>query len=151
VVIARRRERLALPICNIAGCTTSSAASPAEPAITPDAIVWYILVSLHRQQRSLTTLLCQLHRPSAALPAGPDVIVWYILAHRRQRLPTVLLCRLHKPSATLPAGPTPDMLVWYLHASSQRRQHFQSTLLYSVCISAAASPAAQYFCPQTVN
>ena len=58
-----------------AGCTAPSAASPAEPAVKPDVIVWYILASLHRRQRE---------------PTAPDVLVWYVLTpvQSRQRLQT---------------------------------------------------------------
>jgi len=86
-----------------AGCTILSAASPAEPAIKPDVIVWYILASLHRRQREPTAPLCRLHKPSAALPAGPtpDVLVWYVLtpAQSRQRLQTALLYSVCAPAA----------------------------------------------------
>ena len=107
-------------------------------------IVWYILASLHRRQRSPTALLCQLHKPSAALPAEPDVIVWNILTHRRQRLPTAPLCRLHKPSAALPAGPTPDVLLWYVLTPAQSRQNLQNcAAVFSVrscsCITACTT------------
>ena len=81
LVIARRRERLALPNLHPHLPAAPSAASPAEPAIKPDVIIWYILASLHSRQREPTALLCRLHNPSAALPSGPtpDVIVWYVL------------------------------------------------------------------------
>ena len=61
-------------------CTTPSTASPAEPAIKPDVIIWYIHASIHRRQREPTTPFCHLHKPSAALPAGPtpDALLWYV-------------------------------------------------------------------------
>jgi len=85
---------------------TPSAASLAEPTITPDVLVWYVLASPHRQQRLSTTLL-YLCAPAAALLAAPtttpDVLVW---CHQRSSLPACLLTDSQLIEAVLnAAGP----------------------------------------------
>jgi len=83
LVVARRCEQLALPNLHPAHLPAAQLLQLLRLLNQPDVIVWYILASLYRPQREPTVPLCRLHKPSAALPAGPtlDVLVWYASAH----------------------------------------------------------------------